>query len=90
VQGASIYIDRLAPCTKAKTLKAKCFVDKNFICIFEPKIYAEVHRSKVDKKGSKICAYFVTDNKFGKIKALTFKHIRGKVHRPLSPPRKVA
>lgn len=57
----------------------------NFICIFEPKIYAEVHRSKVDKKGSKICAYFVTDNKFGKIKVLTFKHIRGKVHRPLSP-----
>lgn len=54
----------------------------NFICIFEPKIYAEVHRSKVDKKGSKICAYFVTNNKFGKIKVLTFKHIRGKVHRP--------
>ncbi|MGJ7025679.1 hypothetical protein GGQ94_001391 [Petrimonas sulfuriphila] len=38
------------------------------LCIFEPKIYVDKHRSKVDKLGFEICAYFVTDNKFGKIK----------------------
>lgn len=44
-----LYIDKLAPCTKANTLKTKYFVNMKIICIFEHKIYAEVHRSKVDK-----------------------------------------
>lgn len=49
VQGASIYIDKLAPCTNAKTLMDRYFVNMKIICIFELKIYAEEHRSKVDK-----------------------------------------
>lgn len=44
-----LYIDRLAPCTEAKILKVKYFVNTNFICTFEPKIYADKHRPKVDK-----------------------------------------
>lgn len=49
VQGVSIYIDKLVPCTNAKALKFSCFVNVKFICIFDPKIYAEEHRFKVDK-----------------------------------------
>ena len=44
-----LYIDRLAPCTKTNVLIYKDFVKSKLICTFEPKIYADKHRSKVDK-----------------------------------------
>lgn len=89
MQGASIYIDKLAPCTNAKTLTVNYFVDINFICIFEPKIYAEEHRSKVDKLGLLNLCLIRYRLKICEVKILTIKLIKGKVHVPLSPQKTI-
>lgn len=55
-----------------------------FICIFEPTIYAEEHRSKVDKLGLLNLCLIRYRLKFCGVKILTIKLIRGKVHVSLS------